>query len=68
MESHGTSWKNKLRKLHHLYSRNSELSDVTDLSVQVLTDYKVDAGTTSPNDFAIMVKAGLWEGTETGGA
>ena len=28
---------------------------------QVLTDYKVDAGTTSPNDFAIMVKAG-WNG------
>ena len=25
---------------------------------QVLTDHKVDAGTTSPNDFAIMVKAG----------
>lgn len=25
-------------------------------SSQVLTDYKVDAGTTSPNDFAIMVK------------
>lgn len=24
---------------------------------QVLTDHKVDAGTTSPNDFAIMVKA-----------
>ena len=29
---------------------------------QVLTDYKVDAGTTSPNDFAIMVKAGMvWD-------
>ena len=31
-------------------------------STQVLTDHKVDAGTTSPNDFAIMVKAGHYRG------